>query len=408
MKKILFITPYNPFILPLGAASKSVKYRIANLSSTYEVHLLTFSNRIEQYNHLTEDLDVSVHFVSNPLYQKQPQTRWARLFKTMFGRVEALENFHMLSTALMPVVQTLTSQHHFDLIHIDDIIIAPVMNHCPQNVKIVCFFHNLMTLQYKNIYRSRADFIKKVIAFVEYLQIRKFEKTMLLQMENAVVLTKIENEVARILSPDTNIYEIPLEINVNEYIPAPDLIDHQRITFMGTMSYEPNHEGASYFIKKIFPLIKKDFPNARFFVVGMKPPKYLQDLGDGQIIITGEVANMQEYINKSAVIVVPLLSGGGMRFKILEGFASGKAVVSTSAGAEGIEYQDQENILIADEPAHFARQVCGLLADPSRREKLGSNARRLAETTYASGVVQQQWLRLYSHILLQPLETGRS
>ena len=116
---------------------------------------------------------------------------------------------------------------------------------------------------------------------------------MLLQMENAVLLTKIENETARILSPDTNIYQIPLEINVNEYIPAPDLIDHQRITFTGTMSYEPNHEGASYFIKKILPLIKRDFPNARFFVVGMNPPKYLQGLGDDRIIITGEVKNMQ-------------------------------------------------------------------------------------------------------------------
>lgn len=399
MKKILFITPYNPFILPLGASSKSVKYRLANLSSTYEVHLITFSNRVEDYNYINEDLDVSAHFVSNPLYQKQPQTRWARLFKTMFGRVEALENFHMLSTALMPVVQTLTSQHHFDLIHIDDIIIAPVMNYCPQNVKIVCFFHNFMTLQYKNIYRSRADFVKKVIAFVEYLQIRKFEKTMLLQMENAVVLTKIENETARILSPDTNIYEIPLEINVNEYIPAPDLIDRQRITFTGTMSYEPNHEGASYFIKKIFPLIKRAFPNARFFVVGMNPPKYLQDMGHDRIIITGEVKNMQEYINKSAVIVVPLLSGGGMRYKILEAFALSKAVVSTSVGAEGIEYTDNENILIADNPQHFANKLCELLSDAQRAVKLGTNARQLITDKYDSRIVQKQWNNVYAEII---------
>jgi len=399
MKKILFITPYNPFILPLGASSKSVKYRIANLSSTYEIHLLTFSNRIEHYTHITEALGLSVHFVSNPLYQKQPQTRWTRLFKTTFGRVEALDNFHLLSTALMPAVQTLTSRHRFDLIHIDDIIIAPVMNYCPQNVKIVLFFHNLMTLQYKNIYRSRTDLAKKVIAFMEYLQIRKFEKTMLLQMENAVLLTKIENEAVRILSPDTNIYEIPLEINLNEYIPAPDLIDQQRITFTGTMSYEPNHEGASYFIIKIIPLIRRDFPNARFFVVGMNPPKYLQDLGDDRIIITGEVKNMQEYINKSAVIVVPLLSGGGMRYKILEAFALSKAVVSTSVGAEGIEYTDNENILLADNPQHFAHKVCELLNDLQRAVKLGTNARKLITDKYDSRIVQKLWNNVYAEII---------
>jgi glycosyltransferase involved in cell wall biosynthesis len=401
MKRILFITPYNPFIVPLGAASKSVKYRIENLSSTYDVHLLTFSDRIGQYTHLTEDLDVSVHFVANPLYQKQkqPQTRWTRLFKTMFGRVEALDHFHSLSRALIPAIQTLTAQHCFDLIHVDDIIIAPAMNYCPQNMKIIFFFHNLMTLQYKNIYRSRTDLARKVIAFMEYLQIRKFEKNLLRQMKSAVVLTKIESETAHILSPDTNIYEIPLEINLNEYTPAPDLIDHQRITFTGTMSYEPNHEGASYFIKKIFPLIRKDFPNAKFFVVGMNPPKYLQDLGDDRIIITGEVNDMQEYINQSAVIVVPLLSGGGMRYKILEAFALSKAVVSTSVGAEGIEYTDNESILIADEPQHFAHQVCELLNDAQRAVKLGTNARQLMTDKYDSRIVQKQWNSLYAEIL---------
>jgi glycosyltransferase involved in cell wall biosynthesis len=399
MKKILFITPYNPFIVPLGAASKSVKYRIANLLSMYEVHLLTFSNRIEQCNHITEDRGLSVHFVSNPLYQKQPQTRWTRLFKTMFGRVEAIDNFHFLSIAFMLAVQSLTSQHRFDLIHVDDIIIAPVMNYCPQNIKKMVFFHNLMTLQYKNIYRSRTDLIKKVIAFMEYMQIRKFEKTMLQQMENAVLLTKIETETAQILSPDTNIYEIPLEINVNEYIPAPDLIDHQRITFTGTMSYEPNHEGASYFIKKILPLIRRDFPNARFFAVGMNPPKYLQDLGDDRIIITGEVKNMQEYINKSAVIVVPLLSGGGMRYKILEALALSKAIVSTSVGAEGIEYTDNENILIADNPQHFAQKVCELFNDAQHAVKLGANARQLVMDKYDSRIVRKQWNNVYAEII---------
>jgi polysaccharide biosynthesis protein PslH len=399
MKKILFITPYNPFIVPLGAASKSVKYRIENLSCTYEVQLLTFSDRIGQRYHPPEDLNALVHFVANPLYQNQEQTRWARLFKTMSGRVQALDHFHSLSTALMPAIQTLTAQHRFDLIHVDDIIIASAMNYCPRNVKKVFFFHNLMTLQYKNIYRSRTDLVKKVIAFVEYLQIRKFEKNLLLQMESAVVLTKIESETARILSPDTNIYEIPLEINLNEYIPASDLIDDQCITFTGTMSYEPNHEGATYFIKKIFPLIKRDFPNALLFVVGMNPPKYLQDLGDDRIIITGEVKDMQEYINKSTVVVVPLLSGGGMRYKILEAFALSKAVVSTSVGAEGIEYTDHENILIADDPQQFAHQVCELLSDAQRAVKLGTNARQLITDKYDCRIVQKQWNSLYAEIL---------
>jgi glycosyltransferase involved in cell wall biosynthesis len=298
--------------------------------------------------------------------------------------------------------------HHFDLIHIDDVIIAPVMNFCPPDVKKLFFFHNLMTLQYRNIFRSRKQPLKKILSYIEYIHIKNFEKSMLRQMACAVVLTKIEQETAKAISPRTSVYQIPLEIKLDQYKTAPEAIKRGHVTFTGTMSYEPNHEGVLFFIKNIFPLIQKNCPLARFFVVGMNPSQDLLLLGNDTIVVTGEVPHIQEYLNQAEVVVVPLLSGGGMRFKILEAFASGKAVVSTSAGAEGIEYQDLENILIADDPAHFASQVCGLLADPSRRGRLGSNARRLAETTYASGVVQQQWLRLYSHILLKPFEAGQS
>lgn len=401
MKKILFVTPYNPFVSPLGAASKSVRYRIEHLSEVAEVHLFTFASNKDQVipNHFAE----KTHLVAHPVLHSGGRSRLIRFSKTILGKVDALANIEILSEALGKEVQRVTSNTRFDLIHIDDIIIAPVMKYCPENVKKILFFHNLMTLQYRNIFRSRKQLFKKIISYIEYLHIRKYEKRLLLKMEYAVVLTKREQETAKILSPKSKFYQIPLEINLDQYAPVPESFESNRITFTGTMSYEPNHEGALSFVKDIFPLIKKDYPKAQFCVVGMNPPQDLLALDDGTVIVTGEVPNIQHYINQAQVVVVPLLSGGGMRFKILEAFALGKAVVSTSVGAEGIEYQDHQNIIIADDPAHFARQVCGLLADPCRREELGSNARRLVETTYASGVVQRQWFRLYSDILEQPL-----
>jgi glycosyltransferase involved in cell wall biosynthesis len=407
MKKILFVTPYNPFVSPLGAASRSVLYRIGHLTEMSEVHLVTFAGRNDPIHPPPGQAAVKTHLIPYPAPPVGGHSGLARLYKTLTGEIEVLARTHALSAALGRGIQKVSASQSFDLVHIDDVTIAPVMAYCPPDVRKLVFFHNLMTLQYRNIYRSRRHLLKKIFAYLEYLRIKNYERGVLRKMTYAVVLTKSEQERARRLSPRSGIFQIPLEISLDQYVPAPEAIVRDRLTFTGTMSYEPNHEGATFFIKKIFPLIRHDRPQTRFFVVGMNPPPDLRALGNDAIVVTGEVPEIQDHINQAEVVVVPLLSGGGMRYKILEAFALGKAIVSTSVGAEGIEYQDRVNILIADEPAHFARQVCGLLGDPPRRESLGFNARHLAERTYATGIVRDQWLRLYSEILERPLKAGR-
>jgi glycosyltransferase involved in cell wall biosynthesis len=401
MKKILFVTPYNPFVSPLGASSKSVRYRIGHLSEVAEFHLLTFDSSKNQVipNHFIE----KSHLVPHPVLHSGSSSRLIRLGNILLGKIEAFENIAVLSSALGKAIRQLTANTHFDLIHIDDVIIAPVMTFCPPDVKRLFFFHNLMTLQYRNIFLSKKGLLKKIISFIEYLHIRHYEMKLLRKMDCAVVLTKIEQERAQSLSPKSKIYQIPLEINLEEYIPASDPVDHSRITFTGTMSYEPNHECAEYFIKSIFPLIQRRIPQTHFFVVGMSPPEHLLKLSDDKITVTGEVKNIQQYINQSAVMAVPLLSGGGMRFKILEACALGKAVVSTSVGAEGIDYTNNKNIIIADTPEDFARQVCDLLDNPQKATELGLNARRLIESTYDTGIVKQQWKDFYTDILGESL-----
>lgn len=400
MKKVLFITPYNPFAAPLGAASKGVRYRIENLSRMAEVHLLTFVNQREKAVVIPNHLNIKYNALYYPLAKKKPQRKWHRFFKTILGQLDIFDNIGTLSGAFQKNIKDVMSQNKYDLVHIDDIIIAPVMKHCPIEVKKLLFFHNLLTLQYKNIYRAKTNSTKKTMAFIEYLHVKRFEKTILQQIETAVVLTEIERMAALRISPKTKIHQIPLEVSLNEYnIPAKKMIDPRRITFTGTMGYEPNREGAIYFIKKIFPLILKKCPDASFYVVGMNPSQDLKDLGNDRIVVTGKVPGIFEHINRAAVIVVPILSGGGMRFKILESFALAKAVVSTSIGAEGIHCEHEKNILIADNADLFARQVCFLLGNLPRAQKIGEHARELIASEYENGVVWQRWQRVYDEFI---------
>src|ERR1035438_5660093 len=110
-----------------------------------------------------------------------------------------------------------------------------------------------------------------------------------------------------------------------------------------------------------------------------RPPRRIQALASGNVVVTGAVDDIRPYLGKAAVCVVPLRSGSGTRIKIFEAMAMGKAVISTTMGAEGLPVRHGENIVLADDPADFARQVVQLLREPQRRAQLGRAARRLVE-----------------------------
>jgi glycosyltransferase involved in cell wall biosynthesis len=190
-----------------------------------------------------------------------------------------------------------------------------------------------------------------------------------------------------------------LEVDPKEYAPKDIPTEFPSVVFSGTMSYYPNHEAAIYFTKHIFPMILERFPKTKFYVVGKNPGHEIMRLSSDNVIVTGEVKTVQEFLLKSNVVVVPLLNGGGMRLKILEAFSLSKAVVSTLLGAEGIEYTDGKDILIADDPKAFADKVCCLLENVEKAKELGINARELVEKEYSVNAVWEKWKDLYERLI---------
>jgi glycosyltransferase involved in cell wall biosynthesis len=138
-------------------------------------------------------------------------------------------------------------------------------------------------------------------------------------------------------------------------------------------------------------------PDVRFFAVGQDPPPELRDLSakDPRITVTGFVDDIRPYVSKAAVYVVPLRVGGGTRLKVLDAMASGKALVSTAIGCEGIAVRPGEHLVVADTPEAMAASTIALLNDPARRQALGAAARRLVEQRYAWRVVGGQLLDAY-------------
>jgi sugar transferase (PEP-CTERM/EpsH1 system associated) len=177
---------------------------------------------------------------------------------------------------------------------------------------------------------------------------------------------------------------VPAGVDLAAFAPRGDgECDPPLVLFTGTMDYPPNVDAVNWFLDAIWPAIRRAVPSAVFTIAGKRPAPALRRRADGHhVVVTGAVADVRPLIAKAAVCVAPLRMGGGMRMKILQAMAMGKAIVSTTIGAEGIDLEDCREGLIADDPARFAAHVVQLLGDAPLRRVMGGAARRRAERQY--------------------------
>jgi glycosyltransferase involved in cell wall biosynthesis len=178
---------------------------------------------------------------------------------------------------------------------------------------------------------------------------------------------------------------VPTGVDVQYFQPGSVLEKPDTLAFTGSMDWLPNEDAISYFAESILSHLQREVPAVELNVVGRKPSRRLLKLAseNAGIVVTGEVPDIRPMVHSSSVYVVPLRIGGGTRIKIFEAMAMGKAIVSTSVGAEGLPVRHNVNIILADDPQDFANQVARLLRDRETRERIGRAARLLVEQNYS-------------------------
>jgi glycosyltransferase involved in cell wall biosynthesis len=208
---------------------------------------------------------------------------------------------------------------------------------------------------------------------------RRFERWAAQQCATCLVLSPDEALTLERLVDVRNVDVIPNGVDVEYFRPSGERDATGSVVYTGLMNYAPNVEAVQHFCSEILPLVHRRVPHAHFHVVGAKPAPEVQALSSERVTVHGFVPDVRPYLRDAEVFVVPLLHGGGIRNKILEAAASGRAVVSTTLGAEGLGLRAGEELLLADSPAEFADAVTSLLRDPLRREALERRARAAAE-----------------------------
>ena len=244
--------------------------------------------------------------------------------------------------------------------------------------------HNFMTLWMEEQYRAQTHWGKRFRYWLTWQKSRRFERKTIRQFEACVMVSQRDAEGVRRLLPGYGPVEvIPNGVDLEHYAFSATRPEANTLIFNGALTYSANYDAMQYFLTEIYPLIKQRLPEVSLRITGCTEGVAVKQLAiDDSVTLTGYVDDIRPLVAGSTACVVPLRTGGGTRLKILEAMALGTPVVATSKGAEGLDVQHGEHLLIADEPQAFAEQAVHLLQDTGLRAQLAASARKLVETKY--------------------------
>ncbi|MEZ4712638.1 MAG: glycosyltransferase [Caldilineaceae bacterium] len=247
-------------------------------------------------------------------------------------------------------------------------------------------------LQKRNAFtdlRIPARWPAALYSLVQWRKLVNYERAICQAAAAIAAVSEADRQALRQLAPTRQIHIVSNGINMDEYPvhPAAPSNGVARLLFTGKMDYRPNIDAVLWFCRHVLPLVQQEMPDVTFQIVGMNPHSRLAEIRNQPgVEITGAVASIQPYMEAASVYVIPLRVGGGTRFKALEAMASGKAIVSTRLGVEGIPVQHEKELLLADAPTDFAAATVRLLRRDAAGimlvERLGRAARAFAAANY--------------------------
>ncbi|MBI5775195.1 MAG: glycosyltransferase [Verrucomicrobia bacterium] len=255
----------------------------------------------------------------------------------------------------------------------------------PQTRTLI-FQHNVESLIWKRTFDTAKGAAQRFYFHGQWRRMEAFERAACAAVDGVVT---VSDEDSRILREEMGLKNVlgavPTGVDVDFFQPPTGVRTPCSLVFLGSMDWMPNIDGICWFADEVWPLVKKNSPDATLTIVGRKPTDKVRQLAarDSSIIVTGTVDDVRPHLARAQAMVVPLRVGGGTRIKIFEAMATGIPVISTRIGAEGLPVKHGETILLADEPADFAEQTASLFRQPEHGIRLGQAALELVRRDYS-------------------------
>ncbi len=296
------------------------------------------------------------------------------------------------------LIEVLHSEQ-FDVVQLEMLYMAAYINTIRKHSKalIVLRAHNVEHLIWERIAKETRFMPKKI--YIQHLAktLKNFEFSVLDQVDGIAAITHKDAAFFRKYAATPTI-DIPYGINPEEFDAKYEIEGKPKFFHIGSMNWIPNNEGIKWFVDHVLDATVKKVPDFVFHLAGRNMPEWLLNLKNPHVNVIGEVPDAKAFVRNHDVAIVPLLSGSGIRIKIIEAMAMGKTVITTLVGAEGIQYKEEENIIIAENTAKMAEKIRRINENPAIAVEIGKAARNLVERSYDNRKIIQRLLQFYEQI----------
>lgn len=293
------------------------------------------------------------------------------------------------------------SKEKFDIIHLESLFMTPYIATVRRysKGKIILRSHNLEYIIWERLAETSKNKAKKAYLKLLSRQLKKYELNVINQVDGIAAISNEDLKKYLTFKCTKPIVNIPFGIDLEKYKADNSVLKYPSLFHIGAMDWQPNLEGIDWFLKNCWPLIHKNFPDLKLYLAGRKMPGELYKNPPKNVVVDGEVADAIEYMKDKAIMIVPLLSAGGIRVKIIEAMAMAKTIISTKTGAEGIDYRNNEHIFIANKPTEFFDAIKKLIYNKIHYDTIAQAARKLTETHYDNKLITRDLVNFYNLLL---------
>jgi len=423
--RILFLTQIIPY--PPDAGPKVKTWHVIRYLAErdHQIILASFV-RQEEIRHVPKLREVCADVITVPLKRSRLTDMGYWLRSQMTGRPFLIERDDR--AAMRRVIREQLANGDIDCIHADQLgmcqfaleaLKQPLYptatlgesagNDDHRHPKLIFDAHNAVWTIVGRLAPNMPAIMRPLLK-LEAHRVKRYEGRMVASFDRTLAVTEVDKQALLQAAGEAGldpgqrqekIAVIPIAVNTQQLSPVTRQPGSQNILTLGTLHYPPNADGIRWFLREVFPLIQQSQPGASLTIIGKNPPEDFIEFAEhseGRIRVTGYVPELAPYLQKAAVMVVPVRAGSGLRVRILEAFARGMPVVTTSVGLEGIDARPGVDVLVEDDPQHFAAAGIEVIRNSELQTRLAINGRRLAESYYDWQVVLQRLDKVYQAI----------
>lgn len=316
-------------------------------------------------------------------------------FRNLFSR----EPYHVLrfrSRAYERALAQLLETFKPDIIQVESPYLTPYVEKVP--VPKVYRLHNIESQIWARHAEEQRWFLRPYFR-LQAARIARYERQILQEYDGLLPISDKEADFVRESGYEGRMAVFPFGIAVERYEASPLGQSAPRIGFIGGLDWLPNQQGIVWFLEKVWRRFRRHHPEAHLSIAGRNTPGWLYRYADSHTHILGEVSDARAFFQAHEIFVVPLFSGSGIRIKLIEAFATGRAIVATSVAAESLVYEEGQHLFIADTAEDFQEALSTLYGDAALRQRMGQAARHLAEQQYDRRALLPRLKAFYESLL---------